>query len=75
MEDFEEENQNAVVVSTMHRAKGKEFDNVYILLEKKDVWSAQDLRVLYVAMTRAKHTLRMSYPEKVEKSPKKPLQS
>ena len=57
MEDFEEENQNAVVVSTMHRAKGKEFDNVYILLEKKDVWSAQDLRVLYVAMTRAKKTL------------------
>lgn len=28
-------------------------------------------KLMYVAMTRAKHTLRMSYPEKIEKSPKK----
>ncbi|MBP3196057.1 MAG: ATP-dependent helicase, partial [Butyrivibrio sp.] len=57
MEDFEDEEQDAVVVSTMHRAKGKEFDNVYLLLERKKEWSEQDLRVLYVAMTRAKKTL------------------
>lgn len=29
-------------------------------------------KLLYVAMTRAKHTLRLSYPAKVGKSPKKP---
>ena len=57
MEDFEKENSESVVVSTMHKSKGKEFDNVYIILEQKYKWTPEDLRVLYVAMTRAKKTL------------------
>ncbi len=57
MEDFEKENIDNILVSTMHKAKGKEYDNVYILLERREYWTAQDLRVLYVAMTRARKTL------------------
>ncbi len=52
--------QSRVVVSTMHKAKGKEFDAVYIGIEnefcKKDS-SEYDTRLLYVALTRAKVNL------------------
>lgn len=31
-EDFYEENDDCITVSTIHKAKGREFDNVYLLL-------------------------------------------
>ena len=39
---------------------------------KNEVKPSDMTKLLYVAMTRAKHTLRMSYPEKSGTSPKKP---
>ena len=39
---------------------------------KNEIKPSDMTKLMYVAMTRAKHTLRMSYPEKIEKSPKKP---
>lgn len=57
LEDFYNENGETVFVSTIHKAKGKEFDNVFILLENFDATTDQAKRLLYVAMTRAKTNL------------------
>ncbi|MDO9256937.1 MAG: RecQ family ATP-dependent DNA helicase, partial [Bacteroidales bacterium] len=37
LEDFYSENGEMIFVSTIHKAKGKEFDNVFLLLENFDV--------------------------------------
>lgn len=57
LEDFISENGETIFVSTIHKVKGKEFDNVYLLLENFDVSEDEKNRQLYVAMTRAKQKL------------------
>jgi len=57
LEDFYTENGETIFVSTIHKAKGKEFDNVFILLENFNPTSDEAKRQLYVAMTRAKRNL------------------
>jgi ATP-dependent DNA helicase RecQ len=57
LEDFYNENGETIFVSTMHKAKGKEFDNVFILLDNFNSESDASKRQLYVAMTRAKQNL------------------
>jgi len=57
LEDFYFPDQNAILVSTMHKAKGKEFDNVYLLLDQYDFREDERKRVIYVAITRAKSFL------------------
>ena len=57
LEDFYNENSETIFVSTIHKAKGKEFDNVFLLLEKFNLDTDAAKRQLYVAMTRAKHNL------------------
>jgi|APTNR8051073442_1049403.scaffolds.fasta_scaffold03264_5 ATP-dependent DNA helicase RecQ len=49
--------QGVVFVSTMHKAKGKEFDHVYLHLDRFHLRDATDLRLFYVACTRAKNKL------------------
>ncbi|MDZ7794916.1 MAG: RecQ family ATP-dependent DNA helicase [Spirochaetia bacterium] len=49
--------KDTVVVSTMHKSKGKEFDNVYIMLRNYQLTSDERKRLLYVAITRAKNNL------------------
>ncbi|MCR6720973.1 MAG: ATP-binding domain-containing protein [Chitinophagaceae bacterium] len=44
-------------VSTIHKAKGREFENVYIVLDNFNIDSDEAKRQLYVAMTRAKTNL------------------
>ena len=44
-------------MSTIHKAKGKEFDNVLLMLDKADARTDEDKRALYVAITRAKNSL------------------
>ncbi|RZL08959.1 MAG: hypothetical protein EOO89_22095, partial [Pedobacter sp.] len=56
-EDFVFPDQNKVLVSTMHKAKGKEFDHVYLLLSNHTLKTESDKRVVYVAITRAKESL------------------
>ncbi|MEO1516956.1 MAG: RecQ family ATP-dependent DNA helicase [Bacteroidota bacterium] len=46
-----------ILVATMHKVKGKEFDNVYLLLQNHSLQSEEQRRVLYVAITRAKERL------------------
>jgi len=49
--------KDSIVVSTMHKSKGKEFDNVYIMLRNYQLKTDERKRLLYVAMTRAKDNL------------------
>ncbi|MEM1322976.1 MAG: RecQ family ATP-dependent DNA helicase [Bacteroidota bacterium] len=57
IQDFYNAEQSTILVSTMHKSKGKEFDNVFILLNNYQLHSEAEKRVLYVAMTRAKSHL------------------
>ncbi|MDE7073954.1 MAG: ATP-binding domain-containing protein, partial [Odoribacter sp.] len=57
VEDFCDVSDADVVVSTIHKAKGREFDDVYMLIT--DNYSKDDdlMRCYYVGMTRAKNRL------------------
>lgn len=57
VEDFCEFSHSDVVVSTIHKAKGREFDNVYMLLCETYGVDDQVLRRYYVGMTRARNRL------------------
>lgn len=57
LEDFFNENGETIFVSTIHKAKGKEFDNVFLMLENSNPATDEAKRQLYVAMTRAKQNL------------------
>lgn len=57
LEDFYNENGETFFVSTIHKAKGKEFDNVFLLLENFNPATDEAKRQIYVAMTRAKSNL------------------
>ncbi len=57
LEDFYHENGETIFVSTIHKAKGKEFDNVFLMLENFNPATDEAKRQLYVAMTRAKRNL------------------
>jgi ATP-dependent DNA helicase RecQ len=58
LEDFlGEESVDTIFVSTMHKIKGKEFDNVFIMLNNFYLDDDKKKRLLYVAMTRAKNLL------------------
>jgi len=57
IEDFMVEDNEIIYVSTIHKAKGKEFDNVFLMLDGFDATSDDNKRQLYVAMTRAKQNL------------------
>lgn len=55
--DFERGKENEVVISTIHKAKGREFDRVYMMIKDQRASTAQGRRVLYVGFTRAKKQL------------------
>ena len=57
LEDFITGNSDTIIVSTIHKAKGKEFDNVYLMLNNFRIKEESNKRELYVAMTRAKNNL------------------
>ena len=57
LEDFCGNDRQTVFVSTIHKAKGREFDTVYMLLDREQANSDEQIRKLYVGMTRAKQRL------------------
>jgi ATP-dependent DNA helicase RecQ len=61
LEDFCDGKIATIYVSTIHKAKGREFDNVFLLLDQFNHVSDADNRLLYVAMTRAKDNLTIHY--------------
>ncbi len=56
-EDFYTDDRQTVFVSTIHKAKGREFDSVYMLLSNIIPKEDATRRQLYVGMTRAKENL------------------
>lgn len=61
IEDFFGENIETIFVSTIHKAKGREFDNVFLMLDQYKLDKDESVRLLYVAMTRAKQNLTIHY--------------
>ena len=61
LQDFLSENTDTIFVSTIHKAKGREFDNVFLMLDGFNLGLAQVIRQLYVGMTRAKRSLTIHY--------------
>lgn len=57
LEDFCDTSDADIVVSTIHKAKGKEFDDVYMLITDGSALDDKLLRRYYVAMTRARNRL------------------
>jgi ATP-dependent DNA helicase RecQ len=60
-EDFVRINGETIYVSTIHKAKGKEFDNIFMVLDNFEPAKEENKRQLYVAMTRAKTNLTIHY--------------
>lgn len=56
-EDFINTDTASVLVSTIHKVKGKEFDNVFLMLDNFICNGDDSRRQLYVALTRAKDNL------------------
>jgi ATP-dependent DNA helicase RecQ len=61
VEDFLSIDSELVYASTIHKAKGKEFDNIYLLLKNFSPDTDEDKRQFYVAITRAKTNLSIHY--------------
>lgn len=57
VEDFVDVSGTDMVVSTIHKAKGKEFDDVYLMVSDTNEKDDALMRRLYVGMTRAKKRL------------------
>ncbi len=57
VEDFIAADAQSVFVSTIHKAKGREFDTVYLLSKIPDNRDVNDMRAYYVGLTRAKRNL------------------
>ncbi|MBR1792966.1 MAG: ATP-dependent helicase, partial [Bacteroidales bacterium] len=57
IEDFLSLDRNSIFVSTIHKAKGREFDTVHLRLDSLKNIEPATLRTLYVGMTRARHHL------------------
>jgi ATP-dependent DNA helicase RecQ len=61
IEDFTHIDTETIYVSTMHKVKGKEFDNVYMMLSGFRPETEEKKRLFYVAATRAKNNLSIHY--------------
>lgn len=80
--EFYDPTVNAVTLLTIHASKGLEFEHVYLIateegslpkLTKKDEGDiAEERRLLYVAVTRAKQTLMMLYAKQRHSEPVEP---
>ncbi|MBO7565584.1 MAG: ATP-binding domain-containing protein, partial [Bacteroidales bacterium] len=61
LEDFYRAEKSFVTVSTVHKAKGREFDSVYMYLNNLNSATDEEKRRLYVGFTRAKSFLHIDY--------------
>lgn len=61
IEDFIATDTHTYYVSTIHKSKGHEFDNVIMMLDSFKLDSEQRKREMYVALTRAKNSLEIHY--------------
>ena len=68
MEDALKPQESIIYVSTMHKAKGKQFDHVFVLLDNYELRTDADARLLYVATTRSKSSLIIHDNREIHKS-------
>lgn len=61
IESFSKSSGTEILVSTIHKAKGREYDNVYLSLKGLEKISDRERRTLYVGITRAKNNLSVHY--------------
>jgi len=61
LEDFIPIDSEMIYVSTIHKAKGKEFNNIFLQLKNFAPNTDEDKREFYVAITRAKAALQIHY--------------
>lgn len=61
LEDFSEVKRGTILVSTIHKAKGREFDCVHMLLDNVNDQRDREKHKLYVGMTRARNSLFIHY--------------
>ncbi len=61
LSDFYDNDNEKVIVSTMHKSKGHEYEHVILLVDGFEMNTEENKRLLYVAMTRAKTTLTIHY--------------
>lgn len=57
LEDFYRGEKGTILVSTIHKSKGREFDSVYMLLNNVSCGTDGERRKIYVGITRAKSRL------------------
>ena len=57
IEDFITTEGSSIFVSTIHKAKGREFDTVYLMSPVPSSTVIEDMRAYYVGLTRAKRNL------------------
>ncbi|MES2810431.1 MAG: RecQ family ATP-dependent DNA helicase [Bacteroidota bacterium] len=58
LENFYQRDTETIFVSTIHKSKGREFDNLFLMLDGlENTLTEQQKRQLYVAVTRAKQNL------------------
>lgn len=55
--DFDENRHDEIIVSTIHKSKGHEYDNAFISLKGMHHISDEEKRTIYVGLTRARNTL------------------
>ena len=61
IEDFYTDEKGVITISTMHKSKGREFDNVFMLIGNTKMETDEEKRKLYVGLTRAKKLLHIHY--------------
>jgi len=57
LEDLSSDSQDTILVSTIHKTKGREFDTVYMMLNNFRIRDDASRHVVYVGITRARHSL------------------
>ena len=57
IDDFIAADAHSIFVSTIHKAKGREFDTVYLISPVPDRRDTDEMRAYYVGLTRAKRNL------------------
>ena len=57
LEDLTQETNDLILVSTIHKSKGREFDSVYMMLNNYRVRDDSGRHVVYVGITRARKSL------------------
>lgn len=60
-EDLYTPEKGVITISTIHKSKGREFDNVYMLFNNSNIEKDEEKRKFYVGMTRAKKLLHIHY--------------